>query len=158
MKKSVNLKKYINENSKLYFCDIDLFEFGRADESIGICKAKIDCHISLEEFIIQSFLVFMNEYLFNKNEELDINTGKLHTLEELLFKSDWKEVYELISLDINKVKTLLSKWIDNKTMKEMGLIISDINSAIMLGEFDSMEQNIIFEDNKFRYFLSRGLG
>ena len=75
-----------------------------------------------------------------------------------MFKSDWKEVYELIPLDINKVKTLLSKWIDNKTMKEMGLIISDINSAIMLGEFDSMEQNIIFEDNKFRYFLSRGLG
>ena len=154
----IYLKDYIIRNNKLNFCDVDLFEFGQADESISICRAKIDCHKCLEEFVLQCFLVFMSEDLFMKSEELGINIGKLENLEEFLFKNDWEEEYQLIPVVSDKMKSLLLKWIDQKTIVKMNLNTLNIDSAIILDKFDSMEQYVVFSTGDYKYLLVRSLG
>jgi len=154
----IYLKDYIIKNNKLKLCDIDLFEFGKADESISVCRAKIDCHKCLEEFVLQCFLVFMSGDLFMKSEELGINMGKLENLEEFLFKNDWEEEYQLIPVSSDKIKSLLLKWIDQKTIVKMNLDILKIDSVIILDKLDSMEQYVVFSTNNYKYLLVRSLG
>jgi len=156
--KNIYLKDYIKTNRKLKFYDVNFFEFGQADESINVCRAMLDCHKCFEEFVLQCFLVFMNKDLFMKNEELDINTGKLNNLEEFLFKNDWKEEYQLIPISDAKAKSLLFQWIDSKNIKEMNFDILSIKSAFMLGRFNSMNQYLIFTTSYHMYLLVRQLG
>ena len=154
----IYLKNYIIKNNKLNFCDVDLFEFGQSDESISVCRAKTNCHICFEEFVLQCFLAFMSGELFTKSEKLNINIGKLHNLEEFLFKNDWEEEYKLIPISTDKIQSLLFEWIDNKTMIEMNIDILNINSAIILDKFDSLEQYVVFNTNAYKYLLVRSLG
>jgi hypothetical protein len=156
--KNIYLRDYIDKHSKLNFCDVELFEFGKPDESIGVCRTKIGCHKHLEEFILQCFLVLMGGNLFAKKEILDINIGKLHNLNEFLFKMDWRIEYELIPMDTEALKTLLHKWLDEQALISMDLKTDNINSSIMLGAFDSMTQQIIFDTNHYKYLLVRNLG
>jgi len=151
--KDLQLNQYIQNRVKLSFCIMELYEFGKSDESISICKSKLHSHRNLEEFVIQSFLVCMGEDLYMKEEELLINHGKLEKLEDFLFKNNWNKSYTLNSIEID-----LTQWISSEMIEKIDLNLNKINYIYSLNQLEDTEQLLFFQDEDSQYLLSRYLG
>lgn len=160
MKKNINLKEYVSSKKGFYFCKTDLFQFGKPDETILIVRSSKKCDQKIEDFIIQSLLTMCCEDNYMKEEYIDITDKRLVDLEKFLFSFEVgaKEKINLNPIEKDKGVNLLHEWLSENDLKRIDISLNEIEYFVFVDKYDSMEQNIIFEDNKFRYFLSRGLG
>jgi hypothetical protein len=156
----INLREYIQDIKKLNFCEMEFFTFDRTDETINICKKKKECQQSVEDFIIQSLLTQCCENDYMKEEIISVKDNRLTDLHKFIFSTSTggKEIYVLNLIENEKGYQLLSKWLSKKNLIELNLNLHQIKKLYILNELDSMHQELIFYDNMYLYYLSRGLG
>ena len=158
--KNINLKKYILDNNTFVFGKANLFQFDKPDETIIVVQILKECNQSVEEFIIQSLLVGCCEDNYMKEEYISIEDERMVELDNFLFSSGvgGKREFCLNFLVQEEGLNLLQGWLDMVHFIKLGISIDKIEYFSIIDEFDSMEQEMIFEDDKFRYYFSRGLG
>jgi len=160
MEKNIVLKEYILKHCSFKFCDMQLFQFDSFNETILINRSYQKCNQSLEDFIIQSLLVQCCEDDYMKEEYISIKDNRIIDLDSFLFSKEvgGKKKFSLYQMKKTKGIELLQTWIIDKNLKKLNISFDRIKYFLIIDELDSMYQEIIFEDDKYRFFLSRGLG
>jgi len=160
MENTIKLKEYLLRHYGFYFCDMKLFQFDRPNDTILVTRTSIKCNQSLEDFIIQSLLVQCCEDNYMKKEYIFIEDKRMDGLDTFLFSKEvgGKEEFTLYPITKENGIALLRTWIGTHDMKKLNISFDEIDLFLSIGKFDSMNQEMVFEDNQYRFFLSRGLG
>ena len=158
--KHINLKKYILEKNNFIFSKANLFQFDEPDETIIVVQILKECNQSVEDFIVQSLLVSCCEDNYMKEEYISIKDERMVDLDNFLFSSEvgGRRKFFLNPLAQEEGIKLLQEWFDSVNLIKLGISIDKIEYFSIIDEFDSTNQEMIFEDDKFKYYLSRGLG
>jgi len=158
--KHINLKKYILEKNNFIFSKANLFQFDEPDETIIVVQILKECNQSVEDFIVQFLLVGCCEDNYMKEEYISIKDERMVDLDNFLFSSEvgGRRKFFLNPLAQEEGIKLLQEWFDSVNLIKLGISIDKIEYFSIIDEFDSTNQEMIFEDDKFKYYLSRGLG
>jgi len=130
--------------------DADLYKYFYSDETIFVTRAKKDKY-PLDEFILHSY---MSDENISYYRSLDIREVSKILFEE----SGYTKQGLLQPINIEDIKKILKSFFREEMYLELNLNLSNIIEAAYWGEYDSLDQEVLFIAEDKIYFLSRGLG